>query len=75
MTTQTTMQTLINKLLKMEAVFDERVSNKRQIMDRLTHIFNDDKKLATTVYDYCVQGHLAYHSQLRERFKPCQRKQ
>ena len=59
----------ITNLQNLEPVLNEKISIKKEIMSRLIWIFNDDEKLAQTVYDYVLLGHKSYYSQLRDHFK------
>ena len=62
-------------LKKIADEHDSREKRKQEIIDRLSFVFHGDEDLAKTVYDYAAKGHLSYCNQLRERFKPCRKKQ
>ena len=50
------------------------INIEEEAVGRLAHIFGDDTKLAQTVYDYVIKGHLAHAGNLCGRFAQCRKK-
>lgn len=67
LTTAEKLRAFTKELDHIARAFDERISTKEAMINRLTYILGDDLHLAKTVYDYVVLGHLSYHGQLRSR--------